>query len=113
MSEPMKVASTQPSTSPSSPTQTSLFQSLDSSPPSDESDSASEPDLTLNTTWAELMLELDTLKMAAGQGRGKGKKGKSNPIILESSELRRLKDRIGKIEKEYLFSRKDAGKYDI
>ncbi|OCF60762.1 DEAH box polypeptide 36 [Kwoniella mangroviensis CBS 10435] len=96
-------SSTPPSTAP-----TSLFQSLDDSPAS-ESDSDDDFDSNkINETWAKLSLELDNLKLAAGGNKGKGKKGKGSSVILETPEMRQLKDKIGKVEKEYLFSRKDA-----
>ncbi|WWD17179.1 hypothetical protein CI109_101617 [Kwoniella shandongensis] len=103
-----------PATDPSITSSTapgSLFQSLDSAAPSD-SDSDEDFDTNkINETWAKLSLELDSLRLAAGGGavgKGKGKKGKGNGVILETPEMRSLKDRIGKVEKEYLFSRKDA-----
>jgi ATP-dependent RNA helicase DHX29 len=59
------------------------------------------------------MLELDNLRIAAGGGpggKGKGgKKGKGNGVVLETPDMRRVKEKIGKMGKEYMFSRKDAG----
>nr|XP_019046467.1 DEAH box polypeptide 36 [Kwoniella bestiolae CBS 10118]OCF25397.1 DEAH box polypeptide 36 [Kwoniella bestiolae CBS 10118] len=87
---------------------TSLFQSLDSSAAS-ESESDDDFDSNkVNETWARLSLELDTLKSAAGGAKAKGKKGKGSGVILETPEIRQLKDKIGKTEKDYMFSRKDA-----
>jgi ATP-dependent RNA helicase DHX29 len=74
------------------------------------SDAPSEPDTQkTNSEWAMLALQLDDLKLAAGSGKGKAKKGKSNGVVLETPEMRRLKDRITCLEKEYMFSRKEAG----
>ena len=87
---------------------TSLFQPLDDS----NSDSDVDPDINRdNESWARLTFELENLRIAVGasQGRGKGKKIKSNGVVLESVDMRRLKDKIAKVEKEYLFNRKDAG----
>lgn len=87
-----------------------LFQSLETA--HSDSDSDGEIDLNKdNAQWASLMLELDNLRIAAsgGPGKSKGKKGKSSGVILETPEMRRLKERIAKIEKEYMFSRKEAG----
>ena len=91
--------------------ETSIFQSLESLPSDSDSDSEPEPDLNVNDTWANLMLELDTLRIKAGGrgGKARGKKGKGYGIVLETPEMRRLKDKICKVEREYLFSRKDAG----
>ncbi|EAL23696.1 hypothetical protein CNBA3430 [Cryptococcus deneoformans B-3501A] len=83
----------------------SLFQSQDTS--DTESDSGTEDEYHINEQWAKLQLELDTLRMASGEGK-KGKKGKGNQVILETPEIRRLKDKIGKVEKEYMFTRKNA-----
>ncbi|KAK8864514.1 hypothetical protein IAR55_001764 [Kwoniella newhampshirensis] len=98
-------------TTPSSAAPVSLFQSLDAGAPSDsDSDNDFNTD-KVNETWAKLSLELDTLRTAAsgvGVGKGKGKKGKSSGVVLETPEIRALKDKIGKVEKEYFFSRKDA-----
>ena len=96
---------------PSSPPQASLFQSLDSTPPSD-SDSDTDPDLNkVNDSWPSLMLELDNLRLAAGGSgaKGKGKKTKGSGVVLETPEMRGVKDKIGKVEKEYMFSRKEGG----
>lgn len=87
-----------------------LFQSLETA--HSDSDSDGEIDLNKdNAQWASLMLELDNLRIAAsgGTGKSKGKKGKSSGVILETPEMRRLKERIAKIEKDYMFSRKEAG----
>lgn len=45
--------------------------------------------------------------MASGEGK-KGKKGKGNQVVIETPEIRRLKDKISRVEKEYMFTRKDA-----
>lgn len=57
------------------------------------------------------MLELDNLRISAREGGGKSKikKGKANGVVLETPEMRKIKDKIGKVEKEYRFSRKKAG----
>ncbi|WVR06931.1 hypothetical protein IAU60_003967 [Kwoniella sp. DSM 27419] len=88
---------------------TSLFQSLDSSSPSDDESSDDDFDgRKVNETWAALALELDTLRQAAGAGKGKGKKGKGSGVILETPEMRRLQEKMGKVEKEYMFGKKEA-----
>lgn len=77
----------------------------------DVSDSESEDEISLNKdneNWASLMLQLDNLRIAAGQTK-KARKGKTNGIILETPEMRALQEKVKKVEKEYMFSRKDAG----
>jgi ATP-dependent RNA helicase DHX29 len=87
----------------------SLFQSLGDESSDSESDSDADPDHNKdNETWANLMLELDTLKVAAGTVKGK-KKGKANQVVMETPEMVKIKAKIAKVEKEYMFSRKDAG----
>ncbi|RXK37048.1 hypothetical protein M231_05636 [Tremella mesenterica] len=86
----------------------SLFQSQGSVAPSD-SESDGEPNMNLeNETWARLMLELDTLRLGAGDGKMKGKKGKGAGVVLETPEMRRIKEKVGKAEREYMFNRKQA-----
>nr|XP_018262834.1 DEAH box polypeptide 36 [Kwoniella dejecticola CBS 10117]OBR84992.1 DEAH box polypeptide 36 [Kwoniella dejecticola CBS 10117] len=88
----------------------SLFQSHDADDNSD-SESGSDDDFDsnkINERWAKLSLELDNLKLAAGGSKAKGKKGKGSGVVLETPEMRAVKEQIGKVEKEYLFSRKDA-----
>ena len=101
------------STVPSSPTQTSLFQSQNSSLPSDsESDPDNDPNLDkVNDVWAHLMLELDTIRIRASATRGKsrGKKGRGSGVVLATPEMRNIKEKLSKAEKEYMFSRKTAG----
>ena len=99
---PLSRRSNKPSSAP-----TSLFQSTDAETPN-ESESEDEPDLNrINESWADLMLQLDNLRIAGGSK--KGKKGKPSGVIMETSEMRRLKDQISKAEKEYMFSRKEGG----
>lgn len=86
-------------------THKSLFQSQNAS--DTESDSEAEHEYHINEQWAKLQLELDTLRMASGEGK-KGKKGKGNQVMIETPEIRRLKDKISRVEKEYMFTRKDA-----
>lgn len=96
-----------------------MFQSIDTAADGDtqsddSSEVASEPDLQkVNTVWAKLALELDGLKVAAGGVKGKGKKGKSSGVILESPDMRRLKEKMGVLEKDYMFSRKEAGRFNL
>lgn len=80
---------------------TIAFQSQD-----DSSGSEDEPDLNkVNDQWASLMLHMH--KLTSDQG-GKGvRKGKAN-VIMETREIRALKQKIAMVEKEYMFSRKDA-----
>jgi len=101
-SEPQNSPPKSKTTSPDSPPGP-LFQSLDAS------DSEPEEEINLNKDnekWAALMIQMDDLRIANGK---KGKKGKSTGVVLESPELRRLKDKITLVENEYMFSRKDAG----
>ena len=79
---------------------------------SDDSGSESDPENELNMdkanqTWAKLMLELDTLR--SGPDNKKGKKKKGPAVVLETPEIRRIKSDMAKVEKEYMFSRKEAG----
>jgi ATP-dependent RNA helicase DHX29 len=60
-----------------------------------------------NQTWAKLMLELETLR--SGPDNKKGKKKKGPAVVLETPEIRRIKGDMAKVEKEYMFSRKEAG----
>jgi len=74
------------------------------------SDSDSDEELNIdkaNQTWAKLMLELDTLR--SGPDNKKGKKKKGPAVVLETPEIRRIKSDMAKVEKEYMFSRKEAG----
>ncbi|ODN94181.1 DEAH box polypeptide 36 [Cryptococcus wingfieldii CBS 7118] len=90
-------------TGPDPSTTTSLFQAADS-----ESDSGSDLDdvNSVNEQWARLQLSLDTLR---GPGSGKkGKKGKGSGVVLDTPEIRGLKEKIAAAEKEYMFSRKHA-----
>lgn len=89
----------------------SMFETMDAVSSASESDSDdADPDINkINETWANLMLELDTMKMAAGMSKGKGKKGKGHQVVLETPDMVKLKNKISKVEKEYLFSRKDGG----
>ncbi|WVQ80786.1 hypothetical protein IAT38_002891 [Cryptococcus sp. DSM 104549] len=110
---PVPAKDTSSSSTPAAPT--SLFQSQNASDSdSDSSDSDSDAGAyQANEAWAKLMLELDNLRIAAGAGAGggggkKGKKGKGTGVVLETPAMRRLKEKIGKVEKEYLFARKDA-----
>ena len=80
----------------------------------DNSDS-SEPDLELNEInrdWAKLMLELDTLMGVTHLGKKK-RKGAKAEVVLDTPESHRLRQRIARLEKEYMFSRKDAGELII
>ena len=86
-----------------------LFRETLSDGSSSESDSDEEPNLDkANQTWAKLMLELDTLR--SGPDGKKGKKKKGPAVVLETPEIRRIKNDMAKVEKEYMFSRKEAGK---
>lgn len=96
---------TDTSTEACATTHKSLFQSQNAS--DTESDSEAEDEYHINEQWAKLQLELDTLRMASGESK-KGKKGKGNQVVIETPEIRRLKDKINRVEKEYMFTRKDA-----
>ena len=106
--EPVTVSISEDTDNKPTATHSFLFASLEES---DSADSDSDIDHSAskqNELWASLMLQLDNLRIDAG-GQKKGKKGKSSGVILETTEMRNLKDRITKVEKEYMFSRKDAG----
>ncbi|KAL7421927.1 hypothetical protein Q5752_003699 [Cryptotrichosporon argae] len=104
------------STAPAEPAvSASLFQSLDGTPDSDASsdEDDGDPDPNrVNEQWAALMLELDGKRTAAGAVAGaKGKGGKKKGgggVVLETPEMVKLKAKMGKLEKEYMFSRKEA-----
>lgn len=100
----------QDSTSVEAAVTTSLFQSQGGSESDPDSDSEAELDINKeNQDWAQLMLELDSLRIATGTGKAKGKKGKANAVVMETPEMVKLKNKIAKVEKQYMFSRKDAG----
>jgi hypothetical protein len=74
------------------------------------SDSDDEPDMDkANQSWAKLMLQLDTLR--SGSETKKGGKKKGNNVVLETPEMRSIKTAMAKVEKEYMFSRKEAGEF--
>jgi ATP-dependent RNA helicase DHX29 len=76
---------------------------------SSDTDSDEEPNLNkANETWANLRLGLEKLRSGP---EGEKKKGKKRTVVLETPEMRRLGDQMAKLEKDYLFSRKDAGMY--
>lgn len=86
-----------------------LFQSHDAA--SETSESEDEMNLgKTNNDWAALMLQLDDLRIAAGGAKAKGRKMKGPAVVLETPQMRELQGRISKLEKEYMFSKKDAGK---
>lgn len=91
----------------------SLFQSLETSPPASEEDSESDADLDLskvNSDWASLKVELESLTAQAGVPKGnKGRKGKHS-AQMETPEMFKLRTKMSKMEKDYMFNRKDAGK---
>jgi len=108
------VVPTPPSVPISSTGSSSLFQSLGASDDSEsEPESDEDPDITLvNQNWAALTLELDTMRMLAGASQGKpkgGKKGKQSRVVMETPEMVKVKGKIAKLEKDYMFSRKEAG----
>jgi ATP-dependent RNA helicase DHX29 len=99
-------ASDQPSPRERSP----LFREAASDESASDSDSDDEPNLDkANQTWAKLMLELDAMR--SGPDGKKGKKKKGPAVVLETPEIRRIKNEMAKVEKEYMFSRKEAGKF--
>jgi len=111
-SPPLKPAAitSEPSSEQAAPQERSpLFREASSNHSSSDSDSDGEPNMDkANQTWARLMLELDNLR--AGSDSKKGKKKKGPAVVLETPEIRRIKNEISKVEKEYMFSRKEAGK---
>jgi hypothetical protein len=90
------------------PERSPLFRETLSDGSGSESDSDEELNMDkANQTWAKLMLELDTLR--SGSDNKKGKKKKGPAVVLETPEIRRIKSDMAKVEKEYMFSRKEAG----
>lgn len=88
-----------------------MFQSLDASADSseDEAEDDDDEDLgakALNKQWAELSLLLDSLKLVSSE-KSKGRK-KGTGVILETPEMRGIMEKMRKVEKEYMFNRKDA-----
>ncbi|WVN88411.1 uncharacterized protein L203_103620 [Cryptococcus depauperatus CBS 7841] len=81
-----------------------MFHSLSQS--DSDTDSNDDDGSNIHQQWAKFQLELDNIRLATGGGK-KGKKSKSIPV-LETPEVRSLKEKIGKIEKEYIFNRKAA-----
>jgi len=103
---PVKVVTTQPATEEAMP----LFRDNGSADSGSDSEDV-EPNMDkANQTWAELMLKLDTLR--SGPEGKKGKKKKGPAVVLETPEMRRIKNEMAKVEKEYMFSRKEAGKFE-
>ncbi|CAK9781148.1 P-loop containing nucleoside triphosphate hydrolase protein [Cutaneotrichosporon oleaginosum] len=103
---PVPTVRVEPTSLPAEPG--SLFQSLEDS--GLESSSESEDELNMNKTnetWAQLMLELEAHKAAAGPGKARGKKSK-NLVVMETPETVKIKNKINRLEKEYMFSKKDA-----
>ena len=91
------------------PERSPLFREALSDDSGSESDSDEELNMDkANQTWAKLMLELDTLR--SGPENKKGKKKKGPAVVLETPEIRRIKSDMAKVEKEYMFSRKEAGR---
>lgn len=93
----------------------SLFQSLDSdaSDSAESSDSDENLDLNrVNEDWAKLKLELETLRAVSGASKGKGKKNKGS-LAMETPEMHKVRGKMTKLEKDYMFSRKDAGAWPL
>jgi ATP-dependent RNA helicase DHX29 len=92
---------------PSGPS--SMFQSLDegSSESESEDDDVDADAQASNKQWAELSLQLDSLRLAGASGK-KGK-NKKPTVVLETPEMRAVMEGMRKVEKEYMFNRKDAG----
>lgn len=93
----------------------SLFQSAADSDHSDSSSDSDDIDAEAdiyNNKWADLMLQLDGLRIAGGGGaKGKGNRKKGSGVVLETPEMREIVGKIKVVEKEYMFNRKDAGQY--
>jgi hypothetical protein len=90
------------------PERSPLFRETLSDDSGSESDSGEELNMDkANQTWAKLMLELNMLR--SGPDNKKGKKKKGPAVVLETPEIRRIKSDMAKAEKEYMFSRKEAG----
>lgn len=90
---------------------TSLFQSLEQDTSGSEEDSESDADLDLgrvNEDWAKLKVELESLKNVSGVSKGRGKKSKNTPS-METPDMHKIRGKMAKLEKDYMFNRKDAG----
>ncbi len=102
--------SAQPSLLPKPEPSGPLFQSLADDESDSSSESDDEPNLNkFNESWATLMMELEALRATAGTMKAKGKKSKGQGVVLETPEMVKLKSKISRLEKEYMFSKKDAG----
>lgn len=79
------------------------------------SDSDSEGDLDLDRlheNWARKMLALEELRFNRPGERKKGVRKHQTPKpVIETPDMRTLKDAIVGLEREYLFDRKQAGKF--
>lgn len=85
-----------------------LFRQLEDD--SSDSDSTDSLNLSkLNEKWARHMLALDTLRSRSTEKRKGGKKHQLPKPVLETPEMRQVKDVIASLEREYLFDRKEAG----
>jgi hypothetical protein len=75
----------------------------------DSDSDLSDADLDrINTTWANYMFELDSLRRTAEHAKPRARKGKA-AVIIETPAMRALQAKAVKAEKDYMFSRKDAG----
>lgn len=88
-----------------------MFQSIEDGTSESEESSDSDESLDLsrvNEDWAKLKVELESLKALSGASKGKGKKNKG-VAPLETPDMHRVRAKMLKLEKDYMFSRKDAG----
>jgi ATP-dependent RNA helicase DHX29 len=112
---PKSAPTDRPAISTNDPVPVSLFQSAALSDESDSSSDAGDIDAEADVCsrkWADLMLKLDSLRLAAGGGsKAKGNKKKGTGVVLETPEMREVMAKMKVIEKEYMFNRKDAGQY--
>lgn len=86
-----------------------LFRQLDD----ESSDSGSDVGVDLNKInekWAQYMVKLDALRYPGLNEKKKGKKNQNIKFALETPEIRQLNEALGKIERDYLFDRREAGK---
>lgn len=107
--EPPQTAPAPPTSDSTVPTPSSpLFRQLDDD--SSGSDSDAGVDLNrINEKWAQYMLKLDSLRYPGVNEKKKGKKNQTIKFALETPEIRQLNEVLGKIERDYLFDRREAG----
>ena len=85
-----------------------LFRPLDDESSGSDSDAGVNLN-KMNEKWAQYMLKLDSLRYPGVNEKKKGKKNQTIKFALETPEIRQLNEALGKIERDYLFDRREAG----